>query len=96
MTGIATSGASATSAAAGKSYTAAQVKAHSTPSNCWVILKNGVYNMTAFSKSHSGGAAVIEPVCGKDGTKAFLGQHSSTATAKYATLNQYRIGTLKK
>ena len=96
MAGVGMSTASVASAAPTKTYTATQVKTHHTTTNCWVVIKGGVYNLTAFKKGHSGGEAAILPLCGKDGTKVFVGQHASTAAVKLATLSKYKVGLLKK
>jgi cytochrome b involved in lipid metabolism len=74
------------------SYTLADVAAHASASDCWMVLNsNKVYNLTPFIKMHPGGS-VIAASCGKDGTAAFASvPHSSNAVALEAT---YLIGTL--
>ena len=72
-------------------YTAADVAAHSTASDCWMILSGNVYDLTSFLPSHSGGASSISPKCGQDGTSLFSGRHSASYLNQ---LNTYLLGTL--
>ncbi len=80
-------------------YTLAQVAAHSSPSNCWIIISNKIYNVTPFLNSHPGGASVITAYCGQDATVAFHTHghgsggtdHSSYA---YSLLPAYYVGDL--
>jgi cytochrome b involved in lipid metabolism len=72
-------------------YTAAQVSAHATTTDCWSIVSGGVYNLTAWIGVHPGGAGVIKAMCGKDGTSSFNSMHSGSATAK-AALAKLQIG----
>jgi cytochrome b involved in lipid metabolism len=81
-------------AAAPKSYTAAQVAKHSSASSCWTIVGKSVYDLTKFIPLHPGGPAMIKSLCGKNGTRAFSGQHSGQPTPA-TTLASFRIGTLK-
>ena len=71
-------------------YTKADVAAHNTATNCWMILNGNVYNLTTFINSHSGGS-FISSECGKDGSALFNGRHS----ASYLNLlNSYFLGPL--
>lgn len=84
--------AAATAHAQSASYTLADVQAHASASDCWMILNtNKVYNFTTFIAMHPGGSAMV-PYCGKDGTAAFNNvSHSSNAVSMEAS---YLIGTL--
>ncbi len=59
----------------GASVTLADVAAHSTSADCWTAIGDGVYDVTDWITAHPGGSAVIEALCGKDGTAAYTGQH---------------------
>jgi cytochrome b involved in lipid metabolism len=59
--------------------TAEEVMLHNTVSDCWSVVSGNVYNLTSYVSTHKGGAGVIEAICGKDGTKAFTGQHNGEA-----------------
>jgi cytochrome b involved in lipid metabolism len=66
-------------ASSGRGITAAEVMTHNTALDCWSVVSGNVYNLTSYVSTHKGGAAVIEAICGKDGTNAFTGQHSGEA-----------------
>ncbi len=74
-------------------YTADVVKQHSGATDCWSIVDTGVYNVTDWINKHPGGAAVIQTMCGVDGSAAFTAQHSGSQTAK-DWLASFKIGTL--
>ncbi len=84
---------SSSPATAATLYTAADVAAHTTSTDCWTIVNNKVYNITPYISSHPGGAAAIVSICGHDGTAAFSGQHSGSANAN-SVLAGYYIGGL--
>ncbi|MCX6721795.1 MAG: hypothetical protein NTY04_01190 [Candidatus Staskawiczbacteria bacterium] len=78
--------------------TALDVAKHSTSSDCWTIVSNKVYNVTALIPIHSGGPDQIIAYCGKDATTAFdtkngRGPHSQRAQK---ALNAYYIGDLSR
>ncbi|OBA21831.1 outer mitochondrial membrane cytochrome B5, partial [Metschnikowia bicuspidata var. bicuspidata NRRL YB-4993] len=52
-------------------YTLAEVKQHGSPDDLWMILYNRVYDFTAFSAQHPGGAEVLFDCGGVDATEAF-------------------------
>ena len=74
------------------SYTLADVAAHSSATDCWMVLNSSkVYNLTPFIAMHPGGNSIVAS-CGKDGTPAFASvPHTSNAVALEAT---YLIGSL--
>ena len=77
-------------------YTTAQVAAHATASDCWIIVSGKVYSVATYAAMHPGGKAAITTMCGGDATTAFntrggSGSHSSSAKA---TLGTFLVGTL--
>ncbi len=74
-------------------YTLAQVAAHGSSENCWTTINGNVYNLTDWIAKHPGGAGRIIAICGKDGSKAFGGQHGSNQDAQAALAN-FKIGVL--
>ena len=64
-----------------------------TPENCWAVVSNNVYNLTAYITAHPGGAANITKLCGTDATAAFTNQHGQSAKPN-TTLNSFVIGAL--
>jgi len=57
-----------------KTYSLASVASHSTPSDCWVIVRDKVYDVTAWVPQHPGGA-LIYVSAGKDCTQLFDSYH---------------------
>jgi cytochrome b involved in lipid metabolism len=74
-------------------YTAADVAAHNTATDCWSIVDGKVYNLTNWVGKHPGGPGVITSMCGTDGTSLFNSKHQGSATAAGA-LAGYVIGSL--
>jgi cytochrome b involved in lipid metabolism len=64
-----------------------------TPENCWAVVSNNVYNLTAYITAHPGGAANITNLCGTDATAAFTNQHGQSSKPN-TTLNSFVIGAL--
>jgi cytochrome b involved in lipid metabolism len=71
----------------------ATVETKNTPANCWAVVSNQVYNLTAYINAHPGGAANITNLCGTDATKAFANQHGSQGKPN-STLAAFVIGAL--
>lgn len=71
----------------------AEVQKHNTAKDCWTVVNSNVYNLTSYISSHAGGAAVLTAICGKDGTKAFTGQHAG-AQKPNADLSSLLVGPL--
>lgn len=78
--------------------TAGEVAKHNSASDCWIIVNNGVYQVSEYLSLHPGGAGRITPYCGSDATQAFetqggRGSHSSRADTD---LSQLKIGDLNQ
>jgi|GEM_PF-5127888 len=86
---------------AGGACSAAQVAAHGSISDCWVIYSNKVYNVTTFIPQHDGGSGVFAATCGHDVTSYLAGQSSTAgkqhkhSPAAYTKLNSYYIANLQ-
>ncbi len=80
-------------AAATGAITMAQVKGHSTASDCWTTIAGKVYDLTSWEGLHPGGAQVIIGLCGTDGTSAFDAQHGGQSQPEQE-LASFKIGTL--
>jgi cytochrome b involved in lipid metabolism len=85
-------------AAAGKSYSLAEVAAHAKPTDCWMAIHGKVYDVTAYLPDHPSRPEAIEAWCGREASNAFDTKtkgrpHSAAATRMLET---YRIGELKK
>lgn len=64
-----------------------------TPENCWAVVSNNVYNLTAYIAAHPGGSANITKLCGTDATSAFSNQHGQSVKPN-RTLEGFIIGAL--
>jgi cytochrome b involved in lipid metabolism len=71
----------------------AEVLKHNTAADCWSVVNGNVYDLTSYLSTHAGGEGVIKAICGKDGTKAFSGQHSGEAKPQ-TDLSSLLIGPL--
>ena len=56
-------------------YTMDDIKIHNQEGSCWTVIRNKVYDLTAFATKHPWGDRNIFKLCGKDGTSAFEGKH---------------------
>jgi L-lactate dehydrogenase (cytochrome) len=56
-------------------YTVEEVAEHATKTDCWIIIKQMVYDVSEFMKSHPGGSAIMMNVAGQDATEYFEELH---------------------
>ena len=73
-----------------------EISKHNSASDCWLLINNKVYNVSAAISAHPGGAQTILSNCGKESTQAFntkeIGRpHSANASSM---LDSYYIGNL--
>uniref|UniRef100_A0A0D9X7H0 Cytochrome b5 heme-binding domain-containing protein n=1 Tax=Leersia perrieri TaxID=77586 RepID=A0A0D9X7H0_9ORYZ len=61
-----------TSAKTFRSYTKEEISAHNTRTDCWVIIKDKVYDVTSYVEEHPGGDAILNNA-GGDSTEGFFG-----------------------
>jgi len=74
-------------------FTKEEVAKHNTVDDCWIIIKDQVYDVTQFLKKHPGGKRVIVRWAGKDATKVFQSIHAAHLLQTMA--KEYSIGNLK-
>ncbi|CAD6225243.1 unnamed protein product [Miscanthus lutarioriparius] len=55
-----------------RSYTKKEVSTHNTRKDCWIIIKDKVYNVTSYVEEHPGGDAILNNA-GDDSTEGFFG-----------------------
>ena len=82
-----------TAAKASASLTLADVAKRNTAAECWAVVSNTVYNLTAYINSHPGGARNITNLCGTDATSAFNNQHGGQSRPNNV-LAGFEVGTL--
>ncbi|XP_015972566.1 cytochrome B5-like protein [Arachis duranensis] len=78
---------------ASKSYTKSEVSTHNKRTDCWIIIKNKVYDVTSYVEEHPGGDAILAHA-GDDSTEGFFGpQH---ATRVFDMIDDFYIGDLEQ
>eukprot|EP00462_Mataza_sp_D1_P002530 CAMPEP_0175104344 /NCGR_PEP_ID=MMETSP0086_2-20121207/9673_1 /TAXON_ID=136419 /ORGANISM="Unknown Unknown, Strain D1" /LENGTH=78 /DNA_ID=CAMNT_0016379721 /DNA_START=35 /DNA_END=271 /DNA_ORIENTATION=- len=75
-----------------KTFSAADVAAHNTATDCWIIVDGGVYDITKFLDDHPGGKKVLVKEAGKDCSKKFKMFHAPEVLKEYG--EEFKIGTL--
>lgn len=76
-----------------KTFTLAEVSAHSTKSSCYTTINGKVYDITSYIPRHPGGEREIMQVCGKNGSSLFEDQHGGQSKPEN-TLKSFEIGVL--
>jgi len=76
--------AAAKSGGGGGGITMAEVAKHTSKSDCWVVVRGEVLNVTNFLSSHPGGELAILTFAGKDATAEFDMIHPPDVIGKYA------------
>lgn len=66
---------------------------HNSADDCWIIIHNHVYDITAFLKEHPGGKDILLSRAGEDASSYFIGKHGRNK-AVIRQLETMRIGTL--
>lgn len=72
-------------------YSLAEVAKHNTPTDCWIIIANQVYNVTSFILLHPGGRHALLQAAGKDASIDFYSVHGPLVLSKY---QKFKCGTL--
>lgn len=75
-------------------YTLAEVALHAGTTSCWSVIRNTVYDLTAFVEEHPGGERNILKICGKDGTSYFEGKHGGNVKQE-TLLTTFEIGKVQ-
>ncbi|XP_024987343.1 cytochrome B5-like protein isoform X1 [Cynara cardunculus var. scolymus] len=76
-----------------RAYNKAEVLLHNKRTDCWIIIKEKVYDVTSYVEEHPGGDAILVHA-GDDSTEGFFGpQH---ATRVFDMIEDFYIGDLEK
>lgn len=67
-----------------------EVAKHTSADDCWVVVRNKVYNMTSFLPDHPGGPQIIIKNAGKDVTKLFEATHPAGTIEKHLPKECYQ------
>lgn len=75
-----------------KTFTLAEVSEHSSRESAWIVIGDGVYDITGYVDEHPGGVKAILRNAGGDATVGFRGpQHPSRV---FDMIDDYKIGTI--
>ena len=82
--------------AAEKIYSKADLAKHATADNCWMAIRGGVYDLTAYLPGHPSPPEVALPWCGKEATEAYNTKTKGRPHAPFADelLTKYKVGKL--
>jgi cytochrome b involved in lipid metabolism len=75
---------------AGRQYSREEVARHNTAEDCWIVIGDRVYDVTAWLARHPGRPAPILALAGMDATVQFRHFHSKEVFAEYA--GEFEIG----
>ncbi len=88
-----------------KTITLAEVANHNSASDCWMIVRDKVYDVTDFIARHPGGSEIVRG-CGINATSLFesrttengetVGTGSPHSSSAASQLEQYEIGTVSR
>lgn len=76
-------------------YTIDQVRQNNSAARCWTVIRDNVYDLTAWISAHPGGSTAIRSLCGTDGTSSFTSMHGNQGRPE-RTLDSYLLGPLAK
>ncbi len=77
-----------------KYYSKNEVALHNNDKDCWLIIKNKVYNITEYLEKHIGGKMILLHYGGKDATTEFNRLNHTKKAQKL--LESYYIGDLEE
>ena len=76
-----------------KQYTKEEISLHKNKQDCWIIIRNKVYDITSFLNIHPGGSGILMTVGGKDATEYFEELHKEEILTKIG--ETYMIGLVQ-
>ncbi|CAG7861415.1 unnamed protein product, partial [Brassica rapa] len=79
-----------------KSYSKSEVAEHNKRDDCWIIIKDKVYDFTSYVEEHPGGDAILDHA-GDDSTDGFFGPQSRISTSdNFASKRGKKTRTVKE
>ena len=81
-----------------KTYPLEEVAKHASPKDCWVVIKDKVYDLTAYIPKHPAPEGVLTKYCGKNADTGWETKDKKRAHSRAAEklLARYAIGELAK
>ncbi|RPA93744.1 cytochrome b5 [Choiromyces venosus 120613-1] len=78
-----------------KTFSLAEVAMHKdAEKGLYIVIDDGVYDITNFVDEHPGGAKILKRVAGKDASKQFWKYHNEGVLKKYS--EKLRIGSVEE
>ena len=74
-----------------KRFSRQEVLKHNKLNDCWIIIDNGVYDLTDFINKHPGGSEILESRAGEDASTYFVTKHRNSKRA-IEQLSYLKIG----
>jgi cytochrome b involved in lipid metabolism len=71
-------------------YTMDEVQQHDQKHDCWIVIREKVYDITEFLGEHPGGSSILVTVSGQDATEYFEELHREDILDEVA--KDYEIG----
>ncbi|MBI3671812.1 hypothetical protein HY249_03390 [Candidatus Azambacteria bacterium] len=66
-----------------------EIQKHNKKTDCWLVIKDNVYDVSEYVPMHPGGVSAISSNCGRESTSIFASIHSNIA---WDLLSGYKIG----
>lgn len=81
-----------------KTISPADLARHNQPQDCWMAIRGGVYDVSAYLPEHPSRLEIVLPWCGKEATEAYETKTRGRPHSSYADelLSGYQIGTFGK
>lgn len=78
-------------------YSLEEVASHNTGADCWIVVGDSVYDITAYIDRHPTPSSVVTPWCGTDATRAMRtkGYGRDHSPAAWSALEAWRVGAVK-
>jgi L-lactate dehydrogenase (cytochrome) len=73
-----------------KLVTATEVSQHNHLSDCWIVIDDAVWDVTAFAPQHPGGDALLLKYAGRDATRAYAEYHSPSLVRSSLPLDCFK------
>ncbi|GMH18043.1 hypothetical protein Nepgr_019884 [Nepenthes gracilis] len=78
---------------ASRRYNKAEISLHNKRTDCWIIIKDKVYDVTPYVEEHPGGDAILVHA-GDDSTEGFFGPQHGTRV--FDLIDDFYIGELEQ
>jgi len=76
-------------------FSRTQVLEHNKKDDCWIIIRNNVFDLTDFISEHPGGSEILLARAGEDATSYFITKHGKNPGI-LRQLEKYKIGEVRQ